>query len=125
MTRHHHPSGALHRGSLALALILAGTVALSGCENPDRSLQVTVTNNTASKLIIRVGGTPGPRIEAGQTEVEQLPTSSSSCEGNINAITEFGAEIAIHTGELCHGDTWVIDQSDLVPIEDTTYAPSS
>ncbi|MCV2396260.1 hypothetical protein OEB99_18270 [Actinotalea sp. M2MS4P-6] len=92
---------------------------------------MTVTNHTTHDLTIRLGGSRLADVPAGDSgEVSVAPRGECvNTDGSINAITDDGSMVAAlaasPNGEVCEGDTWVVEQSDLLPIEDTIYAPSS
>jgi hypothetical protein len=88
------------------------------------SWTITVTNHTPQDLTIRLSGSRLADVAAGATNRVGV-SRADACAPGVNAITSDETRIALYDGEACEGDTWVIESSDLVPIEDTIYAPSS
>lgn len=49
---------------------------------------------------------------------------SGTCYSDASAVTKDGTLIAENPGKLCQGDTWVIEPTDLVPVEDASKTPT-
>jgi hypothetical protein len=112
-----------------LAFALAAVLPLGGCglimgEHLD-PWTFTVTNQTSADLDVWHSGTDLGSVAAGASEDFGFSRAKDTCYPGITARTGDESSIAILDGAVCEGDTWVIEQSDLVPIEDTIYAPSS
>lgn len=86
--------------------------------------QRTVTNNTKDKLTVEWIGHAVGRVESGDTQDVELGTRQSGCAaGGVTAGFEDGQLVATMPAPICEGDTWVIEESDLVPAP-TTATPT-
>ena len=111
------------------ALVLAAVLPLAGCglimgEDLD-PWTFTVTNHTSVDLDVWHSRTDLGVVAAGASEDFGFSRARDTCYPGVTARTDDESSIAILEGDVCEGDTWVVEQSDLVPIEDTVYAPSS
>jgi len=109
-------------------LVLTSMVLLGGCGlimgEDLHGLTITVTNNTDYDLVVEHGGTPGVVVGAHETAVAELPIRVD-CTHVANVVTEDKSLAALHPGEVCDGDTWVIEQDDLVPYDQIFPTSSS
>lgn len=109
-------------------LVVASTLLLGGCGlimgEDLHGLTITVTNNTGDDLRMQQGGTPSGLVGAHETAAAELPTSEE-CATGVNAVTDDKSLAALHPGEVCDGDTWVIEQDDLVPYDQVFPTSSS
>ena len=109
-------------------LVLTSMLLLGGCGlimgEDLHVLTITVTNNTDRDLRMQQGGTPSGLVGAHETGAAELPTSEE-CTPSANAVTEDKSLAVLHPGEVCDGDTWVIEQDDLVPYDQVFPTPSS
>jgi hypothetical protein len=112
---------------VVLALTLtASALTLSGCENASRFLEVTFINHTDRDLRIYVSVDPRASVAAGDTVTATIGSGGGgACESDVKASTEDGRFVAEAPGPLCQGDTWTIEQSDLLPAPVTSPSPTS
>lgn len=119
---------------LVLVLVLA-SFTLSGCFPIDQQFAITVTNQTDEELTVRLNGKIKKPVAAGATtDVLGLGSPSGCLIGGVTATT--GAPVAPDWSPapgsleatmptpICDGDTWVIEHSDLVPIDDAERTPT-
>ena len=108
-------------------LVLPSMLLLGGCGlimgEDLHGLTITVTNHTDRDLTVQIGGSPSGYVDAGATASVEL--SRVDCLPNVNAVTEDKSLAALHPGEVCEGDTWVIEQDDLVPYDEIFPTSSS
>ena len=108
-------------------LVLTSMVLLGGCGlimgEDLHGLTITVTNKTDYDLQVQKGGTLRGFVDAGASATVEFPRVE--CTPGANAVTEDKSLAALHSGDVCDGDTWVIEQDDLVPYDQVFPTPSS
>ena len=108
-------------------LVLPSMLLLGGCGlimgEDLHGLTITVTNNTDYDLQVQKGGTLRGYVDAGASATVEFPRVE--CTPSANAVTEDKSLAALHPGEVCDGDTWVIEPDDLVPYDQIFPTPSS
>ncbi len=102
--------------------VTASAVLLAGCENANMLLRVTFVNHTDRDLRIYVSVDPQASVAAGDTVAATIG-GGGGCESDVTAVTEDGRLVADSPDKLRQGDTWTIEQSDLVPAPDPSPTP--
>lgn len=115
------------RAPLRTAAALGAVLTLGGCVFiDDRGMQITVANRTDQTLVVRVLDHPQGTVAPG-TSKDLVPAQAPGCLAVdvLDAITEDDALVADHPSTACDGDTWTIEQSDLVPGPEPSPSPTS
>lgn len=110
------------RGPVAALVVALG---LGACGNwvDARRAGLDVVNNTDQSVTVRHRERQRGEVLPGTTKELVF---GIGCRGDeVDAITEDGTLVAYPTGDLCDGDTWTIEQSDLVPAPEPTPSPTS
>jgi hypothetical protein len=110
------------RALTAAVAALAMSLTLASCIFDAQQNGLTVVNNTSEDLTIRDMGQRRGDVPKGTTRDLVFGTG---CNGGIDAITSDGSQVAKPPDELCDGDTWTIEQSDLVPTPEPSPSPTS
>lgn len=101
---------------LRVAAALGAALTLGGCNFLDaQGMTFTVVNNTDQKLEVRLAGQPQAPVNGHDSVVVYNASPSCIAAGQLDATTEDGEFVANHPTKACDGETWTIEQSDLVP----------
>lgn len=113
------------QGAAPALAAVAVVLGLGACGNmvDARRAGLTVVNDTDRAVEVRYRENPKGEVLAGATKDLVF---GIGCRGDlVDAVTEDGTLVAQPTGDLCDGDTWTIEQSDLVPGPEPSPSPTS
>lgn len=100
-----------------MAAAVVAVALVGGCLPVDapNDLQFTFVNDTDVTLVVwELDEYTRGTFEPGESGTVSLGHSRQYCTDDVRARTEDGA-LEAHDPEICHGDTWVVDDDDLRP----------